>query len=128
MNAVQRFNNQRQQSQALSAGAQSAPSAAAAAAAAAAASSPTVAAPPSSTASASGAGSGAGSTAASTSQNSFVNNLLLKTSPTIVNSGHMRLFVPFYTDSTDKYHNVEMRDCLTRNATNHSFEQTTQIP
>ena len=125
MNAVQRFNNQRQQSQALSAGAQSAPSAAAAAAAAAAsaASSPTVAAAPSSTASASGAGSGAGSTAASTSQNSFVNNLLLKTSPTIVNSGHMRLFVPFYTDSTDKYHNVEMRDCLTRNATASYFDE-----
>lgn len=54
---------------------------------------------------------------------SFVNNLLLKTSPTIINSGRMRLFVSFYNDTTDKYHNVEMRDCLTRNAGASYFDE-----
>ena len=54
---------------------------------------------------------------------SFVNNLLLKTSPTVVNSGRMRFFVSFYNDSADKYHNVEIRDCLTRNATASFFDE-----
>jgi len=35
----------------------------------------------------------------------------------------MRLFVSFYTDSTDKYHNVEIRDCLTRNANASYFDE-----
>jgi hypothetical protein len=55
--------------------------------------------------------------------NSFINNLLLKTSPTVVNPGRIRLFVSFYTDPADKYHNTEIRDCLTRNANASFFDE-----
>lgn len=35
----------------------------------------------------------------------------------------MRLFVPFYTDTTDPHHNAEMRDCLVRNASTTFFDE-----
>ena len=56
-------------------------------------------------------------------QQSFINNLLLKTSPTIINPGRIRFFVSFYNDSADKYHNTEIRDCLTRNASASFFNE-----
>lgn len=54
---------------------------------------------------------------------SFVTNLLLKTSPTILNPGRLRLFVSFYTDTADKYHTSEIRDCFTRNTTASYFDE-----
>ena len=54
---------------------------------------------------------------------SFINNLLLKTSPTIINPGRIRFFVSFYTDPADKYHNTEIRECLTRNASASFFNE-----
>lgn len=59
--------------------------------------------------------------------NSFINNLLLKTSSMIINPGRIRFFVSFYTDAADKYHNTEIRDCLTRNASSSFFDEVNVI-